>query len=137
MLDPIRCSPIYPPKIKPKINFNLELFRWFYLIWLVSRDVDSPFKYMKNRMDEIDFDKYYVKYTTIEGDILGDTLECIVFENKFEQSEAGCRFTVIGHHHTMGDIKVNEDDIARTKEGIKEKVKAVEDYLLANPQVHA
>ena len=88
-------------------------------------------------MDEIDFDKYYVKYTTIEGDALGDTLECIVYENKFEPSGAGCCFTVIGHYHTKGDAKVNEQNIAYAKEAIKENVKAVEDYLLANPQVYA
>jgi len=109
------------------------------LTWLISHDgfVGSPVKYLKNRMDEIDFDKYYVKYTTIEGDALGDTLECIVYENKFEPSGAGCCFTVIGHYHTKGDVKVNEQDIAYTKEAIKENVKAVEDYLLANPQVYA
>jgi len=110
-----------------------------YLIWLVRHHgfLGSPVKYLKNRLDEIDFDKYYVKYTTIEGDALGDALECIVYENKFEASGTGCRFTVIAHHHTKGDVGVKEQDIAYTKEAIKENVKAVEEYLLANPQVYA
>ncbi|KAJ8432660.1 hypothetical protein Cgig2_002047 [Carnegiea gigantea] len=96
----------------------------------------SPIKYMKNRMDKIDFEKHCVKYTTIEGG-LGDTFECIVYENKFETSGTGCRFTIIAHYHTKGDAGVEEQDIAYTKEAIKDKVKAVEEYLLANPQVYA
>ena len=35
---------------------------------------------MKNRVDEIDFDKYYAKYTTIEGDIEGEALETITYD---------------------------------------------------------
>ena len=29
--------------------------------------VGGPLKYVNNRVDEIDFDKYYDKYTTTEG----------------------------------------------------------------------
>lgn len=49
-----------------------------YLICLNDDDefLGAPFKYVKNRVDEIDCSKFYVKYTSFEGDVLRDTLEC-------------------------------------------------------------
>jgi len=42
----------------------------------------------------------------------------------------------VAHYHTKGDV-VNEEEITAAKESIKKMFKAVEDYLLANPQVYA
>lgn len=39
----------------------------------------SHFKYLKHRIDAIDHDNYSCKYTLIEGDVLGDTLESISY----------------------------------------------------------
>ena len=91
---------------------------------------------MKNTVDKIDFEKHGVTYTTIEGG-LGNTLEYIEYENKFEISGTGCRFTITAQYHTKGGAGMEEQEIAHTKEAIKEKAKAVEEYLLANPQVYA
>ena len=92
---------------------------------------------MKNRVDEIDFEKYYAKYTTIEGDVLSDTIESITYDNKFEASGTGCHFTMIAHYHTKGDAGVEEQHVAATKESVEETFKAAEEYLLANPHVYA
>uniref|UniRef100_A0A7C9DCS0 Bet v I/Major latex protein domain-containing protein n=1 Tax=Opuntia streptacantha TaxID=393608 RepID=A0A7C9DCS0_OPUST len=97
----------------------------------------SPVKYVKNRVDEIDFDKHYVKYTSFEGDVLGDALECVIYENKFEASGSGCHFTIIGHYHTKGDAVIKEEEIAEGIESIKQMFKIVDEYLLANPQLYA
>jgi len=92
---------------------------------------------VKNRVDEIDLDKYYAKYTTIEGDVLSDTIESITYKNKFEASGTGCHFTMIADYHTKGDAGVEEQHVAATKESVKETFKAAEEYLLANPHVYA
>ncbi|KAJ8432665.1 hypothetical protein Cgig2_002052 [Carnegiea gigantea] len=97
----------------------------------------SPFKYVKNRVDEIDFDERYIKYTSIEGDVLGNTLESAVYENKFQATGTGCHYTMVAHYHTKGDAVVNDEEIAAAKDSIQKMFKAVENYLLANPQVYA
>ncbi|KMT17491.1 hypothetical protein BVRB_2g037730 [Beta vulgaris subsp. vulgaris] len=97
-----------------------------------------PFKYVKDRVEEIDSSKYYVKYTSFEGDVLRDTLECTVFEITFEPSGTGSHYKNIAHFHTKEDNHVmTEENIAGGKENIAKMFKAVEEYLIANPQVYA
>lgn len=97
----------------------------------------SPVKYVKNRVDEIDFDKHYVKYTSFEGDVLGDTLECVIYENKFEASGSGCHYTMVGHYHTKGNAVIKEEEINEGRESIKQLFQAVDEFLLANPELYA
>ena len=97
----------------------------------------APYKYVKDRVEEIDTNKFYIKYTSIEGDVLRDHLECAVYEHTYEPSGAGTQYKMVGHYHTKGDQVVTEDDIAKGKENIKKMFKIVEDYLVANPQVYA
>ncbi|KAK9726398.1 hypothetical protein RND81_05G212500 [Saponaria officinalis] len=96
-----------------------------------------PFKYAKNRVDEIDAGKFYNKYTTIEGDVLGDNKECVVYEAKFEPTGNGCHYTMVVHYHTKGDYVVKEDDIAAGKQNRKKMFNTVEEYLTANPDLYA
>ncbi|GAB2289645.1 hypothetical protein Dimus_023951 [Dionaea muscipula] len=43
-----------------------------------------PHKYAKNRIDKIDADTFYYKYTTTEGEVLDGKYESVVKEIKFE-----------------------------------------------------
>ncbi|KAK9726362.1 hypothetical protein RND81_05G209100 [Saponaria officinalis] len=95
----------------------------------------SPFKYAKNRIDEIDASKFYSKYTTIEGDVLGENKECAVYEVKFEPTGYGCHYTMVVHH--KGDYVIKEEDIAIGKQNSKKMFNAVERYLTANPELYA
>ncbi|KAK9726390.1 hypothetical protein RND81_05G211700 [Saponaria officinalis] len=97
----------------------------------------KPFKYAKNRIDEVDAGKFYTKYTTIEGDVLGDKKECAVYEVKFEPKGDGCHYTMVVHYHTKGDYVIKEDDIAIGKQNIKKLFNAAEQYLAANPELYA
>ena len=92
---------------------------------------------MKNRVDEIDASKYYLKYTCIEGDAFPDIVECAVYEDKYEQTEAGTQCTMVAHYHLKGDNTMKEDDVEKAKEGIQKMFKAVEEHLVANPQLYA
>ncbi|KAL2506816.1 Bet v 1 domain-containing protein [Abeliophyllum distichum] len=47
----------------------------------------SHFKFVKNRIDELDKENFVCKYTMIEGDALGDKLEFIAYEIKFEEDK--------------------------------------------------
>ncbi|KAK9756899.1 hypothetical protein RND81_01G128500 [Saponaria officinalis] len=96
-----------------------------------------PYKYLKNRIDEIDESKYYIKYTTFEGDVLGDTLECAVYETTYEAVGDGTQYKVVAHYHTKGDNVKTEDEVSIGQDAVTKMFKAVEAYLIANPDVYA
>ncbi|KAL9239044.1 hypothetical protein vseg_013399 [Gypsophila vaccaria] len=96
-----------------------------------------PYKYLKNRIDEIDESKYYIKYTTFEGDVLGDALECAVYETTYEAVGDGTHYKVVGHYHTKGDHVKTQEEISIGQDAVTKMFKAVEAYLIANPQVYA
>lgn len=98
---------------------------------------EAPYKYVKNKVDEIDSSKFYIKYTSFEGDIFPDTIECAVYENKYEPSGTGTHYTMVAHYHLKGDNAMNEADVEKAKDGIQKMFKAAEEHLIANPQVYA
>ena len=49
----------------------------------------SRFKFVKYKIDEIDENNCTCKYSLIDGDMLGDKLETIKYEVKFEASGEG------------------------------------------------
>ncbi|XP_057415134.1 pathogenesis-related protein STH-2-like [Lotus japonicus] len=98
----------------------------------------SPFKYLKQRIDEVDKENFICKYTMIEGDPLGDKLESIAYEVKFEAtSDGGCLCKMTSHYKTNGDFEVQEEQVKEGKESTIGIYKVVESYLLENPQVYA
>ncbi|KAK9726386.1 hypothetical protein RND81_05G211300 [Saponaria officinalis] len=96
-----------------------------------------PFKYAKNRVYEIDAGKFYCKYTTIEGGVVGDNIEKAVYETKFEPTSDGCPYTMVVHFHSKGEFVVTEEDVAAAKQNIKNMFNEAEEYLNANPQLYA
>ncbi|KAL8026479.1 hypothetical protein ABFX02_14G029900 [Erythranthe guttata] len=97
----------------------------------------AHFKYVKHRIDAVDTENYVCKYTLVEGDVLGDKLEKICYEIKFEESEEGCNIKVTSEYHTKGDFVINDEEIKAGKEQALGLYKACEDYLIANPHVCA
>merc|ERR1712183_788855 len=71
----------------------------------------SQFNYVKHRIDEIDNANFIYACTLIEGDAISETLEKIAYEIKLDQIKAG-------------------------KEEASGIFKAVEAYLLANPDAY-
>ncbi|KAJ8527089.1 hypothetical protein K7X08_029566 [Anisodus acutangulus] len=96
----------------------------------------SNFKSIKYRIDELNEKTFTYKYTLIEGEALIDKLEKITCEVKFEQSaDGGSISKVTSEYHTEGDFKLNEEEIKAGKEKVLAMYKAVEAYLLQNPDV--
>ncbi|PON88218.1 Bet v I type allergen [Trema orientale] len=98
----------------------------------------SPFKFVKHRLDELDQDNFFCKYSMIEGDPLGDKLESIDYEVKFEAAaDGGCVCKMTSKYNAIGDSAVNEEQIKEGKENALAIYKVVESYLLQNPDVYA
>ncbi|KAM3356721.1 hypothetical protein P3S68_023435 [Capsicum galapagoense] len=86
----------------------------------------------------VDDKNLVTKYSLIEGDVLGDKLETINYEGKFEASEnGGCVCTTRSEYHTKGDNVVTEEEHNVGKEKANDLIKAIEAYLFANPSVYA
>ncbi|OIT40509.1 pathogenesis-related protein sth-2 [Nicotiana attenuata] len=99
---------------------------------------DGPIKYLKHKLHVIDDKNLVTKYSLIEGDILGDKLESITYDVKFEtSSNGGCICKTSTEYHTKGDYVIKEEEHNEGKDKAMELFKVVEEYLLANPTVYA
>ncbi|XP_016513152.2 pathogenesis-related protein STH-2 [Nicotiana tabacum] len=129
------------PKLMPQVVKNIEI---------VVGDGDAgsikkmnfveggPIKYLKHKLHVIDDKNLVTKYSLIEGDVLGDKLESITYDVKFETSaKGGCICKTSTEYHTKGDYVFKEEEHNEGKEKAMELFKVVEDYLLANSTVYA
>lgn len=106
-----------------------------FAFWLSA---GGQFKYVKHRVDELDKEKMVYKYTLIEGDGELDKLEYVNYEISFEASpDWGCKGKNVSEYHPKSGVVIKEDDIKDGKEKAAGVFKAVEAYLLANPDAYA
>ncbi|KAE9455164.1 hypothetical protein C3L33_12929, partial [Rhododendron williamsianum] len=98
----------------------------------------SHFKYVKNRIDELDRENFVCKYTMIEGGPIGDKLESIAYDVRFEAaSSGGCICKMTSKYNTIGEAEVKEEEIKSGKDSAMGIYRVVEAYLLENPHVYA
>ncbi|GLT56219.1 hypothetical protein SLA2020_292790 [Shorea laevis] len=96
----------------------------------------SHFKFMKHKIEALNVDND-CKYSLIERYALGDTLESITSEVKFEAASAGRVCKMTNHYHTKGEFVFQEEEIKAGKDKAAGMYKLVEEYLVANPDVYA
>ena len=95
-------------------------------------------KCTKHRIDALDTENLVCKYTLVEGDVIFDRIEKIEYEAKFEaSSNGGCICKMTSVYHAKEGVELTEENIKAGKEKAAGLYKAVEDYLLANPDVYA
>ncbi|KAK9288044.1 hypothetical protein L1049_016489 [Liquidambar formosana] len=98
----------------------------------------SQMKRLKHRIDALDKEKMTYSYSLIEGDDLMDKIESISYEIKFEASHAGgCIVKNVSKYHPKPGVVINEEEVKASKEKAMGVYKAVEAYLLANPDAYA
>ncbi|MBA0764912.1 hypothetical protein Gotri_014180 [Gossypium trilobum] len=97
----------------------------------------SQLKYMKQKVEAVDKENFVYIYSVIEGDALMNKLEKITYETKLEAFPDGgsvCKTT--SKYHTIGDFELKEEGIKAGKEKASGIFKAIEAYLLANPDAY-
>ncbi|XP_016505159.1 pathogenesis-related protein STH-2 [Nicotiana tabacum] len=128
------------PKLMPKVVKNIEIIEGdggAGSIKKMNFVEGSPNKYLKHKIHVIDDKNLVTKYSLIEGDVLGDKLEFVTYEIKFEASgNGGCICKTSTEYHTKGDYVFKEEEHNEGKNQAMELFKTVEDYLLANPSVY-
>ncbi|MBA0577841.1 hypothetical protein ES332_D10G215300v1 [Gossypium tomentosum] len=93
-----------------------------------------PYQYMKHQIGGHDENNFSYSYSMIEGGPLGDKLEKISYENQFVAAADGgsiCKSSI--KYYTIGDYVITEDEIKALIKGSEVVYKAIEAYLLANP----
>ncbi|KAF8034493.1 hypothetical protein BT93_C0723 [Corymbia citriodora subsp. variegata] len=95
---------------------------------------DVHIKYMKHKIDALDVENFYYKYTLIESDIKFDKIDFIVYEVKFVSlADGACVCKMSSEYHAKEGAKLKEDDIKQGKDRAMGLFKSIEKYLLANP----
>lgn len=93
---------------------------------------------MKHRIDALDEENLSYSYTLIEGDPLMDKLEKISYETKLESGpDGGTKGKSGSTYYTKPGVEIKEEEIKAGKDKAAGLLKAVEGYLLANPDVYA
>ncbi|XP_009621924.1 pathogenesis-related protein STH-21-like [Nicotiana tomentosiformis] len=86
------------------------------------------------RIHVVDDKNLVTKCSVIEGDVVGDKLESISYDSKFEATgNGGCICKTPSEYQTKGDYVFKEEEHNEGKDKAMELFKAVENYLLANP----
>ncbi|XVE82211.1 hypothetical protein DITRI_Ditri15bG0129300 [Diplodiscus trichospermus] len=92
---------------------------------------------MKQKVEALDKENFLYSYSVIEGDALMNKLEKITYETKLEPSATGgsvCKST--SKYYIIGDFELKEEGIKAGKEKALGMFKAIEAYLLANPDAY-
>ena len=97
----------------------------------------SNYKYVKHQVDGLDAENFTYSYSMIEGDALGDVVEKISYEIKLVGSaDGGSVVKSTSKYHTKGDHEIKEENVKEGKEKASHLFKAIEAYLLANPDAY-
>lgn len=97
----------------------------------------SQHKYAKQQVDAVDAHNFTYNYTVIEGDAFGDVVEKINYEIKLVASaDGGSIVKIIINYHTKGDHQIKEEYTNGAKQRASHYFKAVEAYLVANPDAY-
>jgi len=103
-------------------------------IKLITFGEGNPFKSMTHRVDGLDKDSLTYSYSIVEGDVLMGIVESISYIIKVEACADGSSiFKNKSTYHIKGDAQVTEDQIKEGEEKALGIFKAIEGYLLANP----
>nr|WLO98002.1 allergen Cora1.07_MY91860333 [Corylus avellana] len=94
-------------------------------------------KFLKHKIDVLDKENFTYHYSVVEGGPLSETLEKVSYETKLVASpDGGAIFKSTGKYYTKDHAEINEEQIKAEDEKATGVFKAVEGYLLANPEAY-
>ncbi|KAK2645169.1 hypothetical protein Ddye_020364 [Dipteronia dyeriana] len=99
----------------------------------------SQFKYVKHKVEALDKENLSYSYSVIEGDaLMNNALEKIVYETKVSPSPSGVGsiWKNTSKYYTIGEFEIHEEQIKAGKDKASALYKAIEAYLLANPDAY-
>nr|ADJ53040.1 pathogenesis-related protein 10 [Pinus pinaster] len=129
------------PKVLPELVASVTLIQGDGGVGSIRQINFTPahkdFSFVKERVDEIDDEKMVLKYTNIEGGVLGKKLSAAKFEVKFvPRKEGGCVASWICNYETLPGAQLEESKAKEIKENSIAMLKKFEQYLLSNPSLY-
>ncbi|KAG6535195.1 hypothetical protein ZIOFF_000157 [Zingiber officinale] len=137
------CEPhILYPKLLPnffskaeRIGEGVGAVNVFYFAPASNMPLGS---FNKNKIVVLDEATYTFKNTATEGGLVGVLLKSLDYESVFVPSGAdSCIAKIKMEYETLGDKDLSEEELKPIRDGSIGVLKAVEGYLLANPDVYA
>ncbi|XP_058078791.1 pathogenesis-related protein 1-like [Magnolia sinica] len=129
------------PKLMPEIITSIVILEGDGGVGTIRQsnftDAIKDFSYWKDRIDEIDNDKHLFKYSVIEGGLLGKKVKSTTFTLEFKGGIEGgsiCKFH--GEFETVEGSVPKEDETKEMMGNMVGMFKAVEGYLVANPNAY-
>ncbi|XP_068636287.1 major strawberry allergen Fra a 1.08-like [Aristolochia californica] len=129
------------PKILPEVISKIAILEGDGGVGIIVHTDFNPavkeLRYWKHRVDTIDDENFVFLYSIIEGGLIGKKVKSTWFELKFEGNPDGttsCK--LLGEFDTLGKTLPLEEE-KEMMGGMVGMFKAVEGYLLANPNAYA
>ncbi|XP_030528175.1 major allergen Pru av 1-like [Rhodamnia argentea] len=128
------------PKVLPQAIRSIEVLEGDGgpgTIKLINFGEGSQYKTVKHKVETLDKENFAYCYSIIEGDPLGTTFEKISYDVKITASPDGgsvCKST--SKYYTIGEVDLPEGKIKAGKEKASAMFKAIEAYLVANPDAY-
>lgn len=97
---------------------------------------EGPFIFARERFDFVDIENLEAKTTAVEGGNLGKKVESSSFHYKVEPCGNGCIVKLVDTYEPIPGVDYSED-AELLKEVFIRCVKAVDEYVLANPNKYA
>lgn len=90
-----------------------------------------------HQIDALDSKSFTYSYSVIEGDVLGDLLEKISYDTRIVGGpNGGSILKNTSTYYTKGSHEIKEEEVKAGKEKASGLFKAVEGYLVANPDAY-
>jgi hypothetical protein len=97
----------------------------------------SHLKFLKHKTDGLDKENFTYNYSVVEGGPLSETLEKVSYETKLVASpDGGTIYKISSKYYTKDNTEIKEEQIKAEEEKAAGVFKAVEGYLLANPDAY-
>ncbi|KAK7246349.1 hypothetical protein RIF29_41215 [Crotalaria pallida] len=134
-------APNLIPKLLPQVIKKIELVEGNGspgTIQEITIAQGDNIKHVKHRIDAINPEDLTYSYTVIEGEGILEKVDSISHEIKFEVSaEGGSKTKNVSKYHPKAGVEIKEEDFKAEKEESLALLKAVEAYLVANPEAYA
>ncbi|KAL6522800.1 hypothetical protein OROHE_016647 [Orobanche hederae] len=126
------------PKIKPDVVSRIELISGDGGPGTTRKTHLHNHGFLKHETSAVNAEMCTAKYSLIEGAWLGEKLERVDYDVKFEESSnGGCVIKITSDYRTKGDAVFDDKDSKADNDRAREYYTATEEYLRLNPDVCA
>ncbi|XP_008795809.1 major pollen allergen Aln g 1-like [Phoenix dactylifera] len=130
------------PQIAPQFISSIEVLEGDGGVGTVRKytfteAVKGPVNFLKERVEALDSENKIFEYSVIEGGLIGLRLKLCSYELKFELGSDGSSVGKLTlKYETLDDTDLGEEEKGMLMEGPLGIMKAVEGFLLANPDAY-